>query len=113
MQWIILIGNDKFDINSIRNIEHNGVNKFTELTPNRVVVDYGEDHIFYEYAEDVINDYEEEELIKIPFNNPHFVIMTYTSEELMKKVLQQENFIKDIYIDDDQGNIIPIEQFIL
>ena len=37
--------------------------------------------------------------------------MTYTSEELMKGILLQDNFLKDIYIDDDQGSIIPIEEF--
>jgi len=111
MQWVILIGSDDLDINSIRKIKHFGKNKITVLTPNRFVVDYGGEHVFYEYVEDLINDYEEEELKAIPFDNPHFIMMTYTSEELMKKILCQDDFLKGIYVDDDNGNIVPIEQF--
>ncbi len=111
MEWVILIGSDDLDINSVRKIKHFGQNKVTDLSPNRFVVDYGDEHVFYEYVEDLINDYEEEELKAIPFDNPHFIIMTYTSEELMKKILSQDNFLKDIYVDDDNGNILPIKQF--
>lgn len=111
MQWVILIGSDDLDINSVRKIKHLGENKITDLTPNRFVVDYGDEHIFYEYAENLINNYEKEELKTIPFDNPHFIIMTYTSEELMKKILHQDDFLKGIYVDDDNGNIVPIEQF--
>lgn len=111
MQWVILIGNSDLDINSVRKIKHFGENKITELSPNRFVVDYGDEHVFYECVEDLINEYEEEELKEIPFDNPHFIMMTYTSEELMKKILCEDNFLKGIYVDDDNGNIVPIEQF--
>lgn len=111
MEWVILIGSDDLDINSVRKIKHFGQNKVTDLSPNRFVVDYGDEHVFYEYVEDLINDYEEDELKAIPFDNPHFIIMTYTSKELMKKILSQDNFLKDIYVDDDNGNILPIKQF--
>jgi len=30
----------------------------------------------------------------------------------MKKVIQQENFLQDIYIDNDLGLIVPLEEFI-
>ncbi|EGO63119.1 hypothetical protein [Acetonema longum] len=111
MQWVILIGNEDLDINSVRKIKHFGENKITDLSPNRFVVDYGDEHVFYEYVEDLIKDYKIEELKKIPFQNPHFIMMTYTSEKLMKKILGQDNFLKGIYVDDDYGGIVPIEQF--
>lgn len=113
MRWIILIGNDDLTINLIHKIKHFGDNKVIDLSPNRFVVNYGGDHIFYEYVEDLINDYEEDELKKIPFENPHFIMMTYTSEKLMKSIIGQDNFLKGIYVDDDNGNIIPIEKFLL
>jgi len=112
MQWVILIGSDDLDINSVRKIKHFGENKVTDLSSNRFVIDYGDEHVFYEYAEDLINDYEKEELKAIPFDNPHFIIMTYTSEDLMKKILHQSNFLKGIYVDNDYGLIVPIEEFI-
>lgn len=113
MQWIILIGNEGFNLNLIRNLKHYGENKYTNLTENRIVVDYGYDHVFYESAEDIINDYEEDDIKRIPFSNPQFIMMTYTNENLMKQILSQENFPRGIYIDDDNGNIVPIEDFVV
>lgn len=113
MQWIILIGNEGFNLNLIRNLQHYGENKTTGLTENRIVVDYGHDHVFYESAEDIMNDYEEDDIKRIPFPNPQFIMMTYTNENLMKQILSQENFPRGIYIDDDNGNIMPIEDFIV
>ena len=113
MQWIILIGNESFNLNRIRNLKHYGENKSTNLTENRFVVDYGYDHVFYESAAVIINDYEENDIKRIPFSNPQFIMMTYTNENLMKQILSQENFPRGIYIDDDNGNIVPIEDFIV
>ncbi|KGE19583.1 hypothetical protein [Paenibacillus wynnii] len=113
MQWIILIGNEYLNLNQISEIKHDGENKTTSLYTDRFVVDYGDDHVFYENAEDIINDYEEEDLKKIPFSNPRFIMMTYTNEKLMKQILCQENFLRGIYVDDDNGNILPIEEFVL
>ncbi|WP_322908108.1 hypothetical protein [Paenibacillus campi] len=112
MQWIILIGNEDFNLNVFRNLQHYGNNKLTILTKNRIVVDYGHDHIFYEYVEDLIKDYEPADLQRIPFQNPQFIMMIYTSEDLMRQIVSQGNFPKDIYIDDDRGCIVPIKDFI-
>lgn len=113
VQWIILIGNEDFNLNHIRNLKHYGQNKTTNLAENRFVVDYGDDHVFYESSEDIINDYEEVDVERIPFSCPQFIMMTYTNENLMKQILSQENFPRGIYIDDDNGNIISIEDFIV
>jgi len=112
MQWIILIGDDRLDINKIHQIVHYGENKISEINSNRFVVDYGAEHVFYENVEDLSNDYEVEDLNKIPFQNPHFIMMIYTSEKLMIKILSQDNFLRGIYVDDDYGKILPIEEFI-
>lgn len=113
VQWIILIGNEGFNLKLIRNLQHNRANSSTSLTENRFVVDYGNDHVFYESVEDIINDYEEDDKKRIPFPNPQFIMMTYTNEKLMKQILSQKNFPRDIYIDDDNGNILPIEEFVI
>jgi hypothetical protein len=112
MQWIILIGDTDFNISSVRDIKHFGKNHTIDLTPNRFVVDFGDGHVFYDYVEEIINDYETEDLKKIPFPHPQFVMMIYTSEDLMKNIVCQENFLKGIYVDDDHGSILPIEEFI-
>jgi len=114
MKWITFIGNEEFDLNNIKSIKHyNSIRSYdAPEIKNRYCIDYGEKgYIFYDYC-DIISDYEENELKNIPFKNPHFIMMLYTSVELLKSILSQDNFIRGIYVDDDDGNIIPIEQFI-
>ena len=111
MQWIILIGDEKLNLNAIKAIEHYE-NVATGTNENRYFVDYGKDHVFYDDLGNSLDDYEREELERIPFASPHFVVMIYQSEERMRKILQQENFLKDIYVDNDYGLIVPIEEFI-
>ena len=111
MQWIILIGDENFDLNSIKAIEHYGSVRSYEVDENRYCVDYGKEHIFYDF-DNLTDDYENGELLKIPFENPNFIIMVYTSKELMEKILQQDNYLHNIYVDNDYECILSIEKFI-
>lgn len=114
MQYIILIGDKNFTLDSIKAIEHYGSLSRYDVTEikGRYCVDYGKDHIFYDYDENVIEDYEEADLKEIPFDEPHFIVMVYKSKDRMKKVLQQHNFLKGIFVDNDHGVIVPIDEFI-
>lgn len=112
MQWIILIGNEELNLNKIKSIEHfDSINSY-DVHENRYCVDYGQDHVFYDYVADLDNDYEQDELSKVPFLKPRFIMMIYTSEERMRKILKQNNFLSDIYVDNDYGLIIPIKEFV-
>ena len=112
MQWVILIGNEELTIDKLYNITYERECEKNYVNSNKIVVNYESEHIFYEYTPEIINDYELEELEKIPFINPHFIMMIYTSEKLMKSILIEKDFPKDIYIDDDDGNILPISKFV-
>jgi len=114
MQYIILIGDEKLTLNSIKEIEHYGSVSSYDVTEikRRYCVDYGKDHIFYDYDNNIISEYEESDLKKIPFHKPHFIMMVYRLEERMKKVIQQDNFLRGIHIDNDYGLIVSIEEFI-
>ena len=114
MQYIILIGDETLTLDSVKSIIHcDSVNSYdvTEIN-NRYCVNFGSDHIFYDYEGSSTEDYEENDLKRIPFTKPNFIVMVYTSKERMKKVIQQENFLQDIYIDNDLGLIVPLEEFI-
>ena len=53
MRWLILIGDEKFDLNTIKSIKHYGCVNCYDV-PNiagRYCVDFGKDHIFYDYNE--------------------------------------------------------------
>jgi hypothetical protein len=115
MQWVILIGDKNLTLDSIKAIKHYGSLRSYDVPEigERFCVDYGDDHIFYDYeeGEDAVKDFDEEDLRKIPFDNPHTITMVYQSEDRMKSILRQDNFLKGIYIDDDHGHLLPIEKF--
>ena len=113
MKWVILIGDETLTLESIKVIKHDDSTSSYDVWEGRYCVDYGtQDHIFYDFFDDMVGQYSESELNKIPFNTPHFIMMVYKSEERMMAILSQENFLKGIYIDNDYGLIVPIEEFI-
>lgn len=112
VQWITLIGDEHFGLEVIRSIEHEGCLDCYDVSGmDRYCVDFGSDHIFYDCS-DAITDYSEEDLRQVPYAKPQFVTMIYTSRECVKKVLSQKNYPTKIYIDNDYGTILPIEEFI-
>lgn len=112
MRWSILIGDADFGLNTIKSIKHDGCVRCydVELLGKRYCVDYGENHIYYDYNQNI--DEFEEDFTKVPYLTPHFITMIYTSGECVKNVLQLESFPKNIYIDNDHGVVLPIEEFI-
>ncbi|GGA18315.1 hypothetical protein GCM10008018_72830 [Paenibacillus marchantiophytorum] len=112
MDWIILIGDERLTLESVKNIEHYGSVCTSEIEDDRFSVEYGKVHVFYDYDENLISVYEEVDLSRIPYSNPRFIMMIFNSVDLMWKILRQDNFLRNIYIDDDHGKIIPIEDFI-
>ena len=112
MKWLILIGDANFGMDTIKSINHYGSVASYDVVEidGRYCVDFGEDHIFYD-EDSNISDYEED-LKLVPFTNPKILIMLFTSKECAKKILMQDNFPQDIYIDNDFGIITSIRNFI-
>lgn len=81
------------------------------LPLNRYSIEYKKDYIYYDFVKDLINYYEKNDVIKIPFSNPNFILMSCSSKDILNKVLSQDNFPKEVYIDDDKGRIVPVEKF--
>lgn len=113
MQWIILIGDERFDLNKIKAIEHYGSIDSYDVPEieGRYCVDFGDDHIFYDFN-DMIEDYEKDELNNIPYDNPNFVTVIYTSKNCIRNILKQDDFPDIIYVDNGFGLILPIKEFI-
>ena len=100
MKWIFLIGNETFNVETVKKLKHaDMVCSYDE--DGRYCVDFGDDHIFYEG-----------DMPMLPFINPTIIMMTYTSSERVRKVLSRDNFPKDIYIDNDFGLIVSLTEFI-
>jgi len=115
MQWIILIGNEDLSLESVKSIEHNNSIQKYDVDETRYCIEFGDDHIFYDSITSAELGYEEDVLIKLknlPIKTLHFIMMTYTSEERMKKILIQKDFFRGIYVDNGHRLIVPIEEFI-
>ena len=48
----------------------------------------------------------------MPYINPAIVMMTYTSSDNVRSILQQEDFPNDIYIDNDLGLLAPLKEYV-
>ncbi len=112
MQWITLIGDEEFDMSVIKSIRHYGCVECYEVPDikGRYCVDFGTEHIFYDY-DDAVDDFEAD-LNIIPYMKPQFITMIYTSKRCVRNVLQQDNFPTNIYVDNDCGLILPIKKFV-
>ena len=63
---------------------------------------------------ELMNEYEEEELIDIPItlNEMNFILVSYKSISLLKKVFLVEPWNQNIWIDNDHGLILSLKEFI-
>ena len=112
MKYIILIGDETFTLDSIKAIHHYDSVRNYDVDETRYCVEYSTEHIFYDFHPDIISYYEEFELLRIPFDNPNFITMVYKTEFRMREILQQDNFIRNFYVDNDFDLIVPVEEFI-
>ena len=114
-KWINLIGDESLTLDSIRNIEHYGSisrHEVPEMGERHCVVYSEKDCIFYDFA-NIIDEYEPDDLKKIPFKKPNFIMMIYRSTDRVMPILRQDNFLRGIYVDNNYDSIMPIEEFIV
>jgi len=112
MSWIVLIGDESLNIHLLEKINHYGSMNTYTLPSKRCAVVYNNDYIYYDSVDNLLKYYDKNESKNIPFNNPRFILMSYSSKNILKKVLSQDNFLKGVYVDNDDGDIVPIEEFI-
>ena len=98
MRWLILIGNEKFDLNTIKSIKHYGCVNCYDV-PNiagRYCVDFGKDHIFYDYNEN-IEEFEE--------NNTIIIGISKDSQKSHQNFIQKHN-LKILLLSDTERQVI-------
>ncbi len=120
MQSIILIGDEKFNINTISNIKFKGAIKSYFTNKSRYVVEYKNSHIFFDigyetdYDYSIVNDYDDYELEKLPFQNYKFIIMSYRNIEDLKALKEFFNLSNKkitLFVDDDKGSIVDLKTY--
>jgi hypothetical protein len=112
MQWITFIGDSNLSLDSIKLIQHYGSISCHDVGETRFCVSYGVDHIYYDFVDESIQDYQPGDLDIVPYQHPHVIMMVYTSIDLMRRVIRQDNFLRNVYVDNGYDLIVPIEEFI-
>ena len=112
MKWITLIGDQEFDFESIKKISYlNAVptTDYNELN-NRLCYEINNEYVFFEK---LINHEDFDDYFSaLTFVNPTVIMMIYSSCTIAKKILLQNDFPHNIFVDNDYGIIVPLRTFI-
>lgn len=109
MRSIILISPSKNEIMRLYQQWNNKAqNVFKDYDKLNMVL--AGERIYIDYLEDGKNDYEESELNQIDILKPVFYSISYSDKEMMKEFIQKSVFSKGSYIDNDFGEIIPLDE---
>lgn len=115
MKWIILIGKENlFDTLKKMDFYESTSSYISQADVNRLCVNYTYEHIFFDEINENQpgwNDFEDD-IKLIPYTNPSIIMMIYHCSDIVKKILCQDNFPQDIYIDNDFGIIVPLKKYI-
>jgi len=112
VKWIVLITDKNIDLEYIKKINHSGCMNTYNSINERYVVEYKEGYIFYDYDNRIKDEYEEDELSNIPFKEPHFIMLTYSSIGILYRVINQSNYPENIYVDNTEGFLGQIKDYI-
>ena len=118
MQWIYLIGDDKFSLDCFAKMHFTDSRK-TIMNDEQLEVRYdNNDHaVFYkeEDRDDIRINFEpsdlERYLQKLPFDDPRWIMLKYSDVKVLRKILCEKGFPKDIMIDCD-GTDLALEGLI-
>lgn len=112
MKSVILIGDKKFSIEKIQEIK---LDKFISChkTDTSLAIELENGRLYLDYSEDIIQDYEENELENIPIKNPRFIAIQFSSVEALKVLLSELRNFDKLLVDDDKGNIIGINRYLI
>lgn len=101
-RWVILIGDKSFSLNSFSDMKFYGK---TELKIGKHYIQalYKSDYAIFDedYNFHIRNGYETEELNSLPFADAKMIMLTYSSIDILKNIICEEAFPKDIIIDCD------------
>lgn len=101
-KWVILIGDKSFSLNSFSDMKFYG-KKELKIGKHYIQVIYKSDYVIFDEDYNLLirNDYEKEELNSLPFADAKMIMLTYSNIDILKNIICEEAFPKDIIIDCD------------
>lgn len=108
MQWVFLIGENPFTLNSISKIKFKDSPEIRKCDEQLEIRYKNNDYaIFYKEcnADDMRSDFEpldfKEYLQKLPFEDPRWIMLKYNKVLTLKRIISEDGFPADVIIDCD------------
>lgn len=104
--WVILIGDSNLTIDRFLDMKFIG-NKEKIKTEHSIDVIY--ETGYAQFNDDtgnyIIGDYTQSEIEKFPFRDVRMIMLKCSDMQLLKKVIDEDDFPDDVIVDYDRGNI--------
>lgn len=111
--WVILIGDADFGPASIKRMVFDGKNAIRDYGEKQFDVIFDDGYVSFQFDFDgfIRQDYTPDELRKLPYAQPQFILMRYSNQRVLKRVIGSEDFPQNILIDCD-GVALGLEQMV-
>lgn len=110
MKYISIFGDKNLTLTSIQNMKHHGSVRTYPVSDDRFCVEYPDGHIFFDYYTD-LSDWQDT-LEKLPFQAAAVIMLVYQNAANVRHVLTQPDFPKNVYVDNDFGMLLPLQEYV-
>lgn len=112
MKRVLLIGSPDLGIAFFKTRTYTDDIKTYVISNREVQIRMNDNIIKIEAANKIIKEFSKEEIDIIGYDEPKIFMLTYDNEELLLKILSDNEMNKGLFID-DFGTLIKLEDFIL
>lgn len=105
-----MVGNDKLDIDLFKTWTFSENMKNYVVSEREVQIRYEDEIVKIEAVNNIVNEYDEDERSKIPYENPKILMFSFSDKEIAMKILGDERLPIGLFIDDFK-HIRSIEEF--
>lgn len=109
-KWVILIGDTGVSSESIKTMAFQRKIEIKNYGEKQFDVFFKDGYVSFQFDYDG-SDYPPDEIKKLPYTAPQFVIMRYSSQRVLERVIGAEDFPKNVLIDCD-GVDLGLEQVV-
>lgn len=111
MNRLLLLGDEKFGIDLFKTLTYSENIKTYVVSEREVQLRRDDDFVKIEAVNNIVNEYDEEERSRIPYDNPKIVMITFSDIEFAKEILSDDRLPEGLYMDDFK-HIRPFEEVI-
>ena len=110
MKSINILGDRNLTLANIQEMRHTGTTRTYYVSDDRFCTEFPDGHIFFDYNTD-LSDWQDT-LEKLPFQAEAVIMIVYRNAANVRHVLTQQDFPQDVYVDNDFGVLLPLQEYI-